>query len=140
LLHPNAGEYRRCLVKVSDHEPVDHWRVDAHMEDFINYVNYFWQGTDAVTLAAFTLWRLNYIHPFINGNGRTSRAVCYFILCVKAGGLLGGTTILPELLRREHPRYVQALKDVDDSLKAAKFDLAPVHKIVSELLDEQLKS
>jgi hypothetical protein len=29
-------------------------------------------------LAAYGLWRLNWIHPFVEGNGRTARAVCYF--------------------------------------------------------------
>jgi hypothetical protein len=139
-LHTNAGEYRPCGVTVGSHQPVDDWRVPAHMEDFINYVNFHWATTDAVTLAAFTLWQLNYIHPFINGNGRTSRAACYFVLCAKSGGPLTGKTILPELLVRERPRCVQALADVDASLKSGAFDLTPVHSLVSELLKEQLAS
>lgn len=138
-LHTNAGEYRPCGVTVGAHIPVDHWRVDAQMEDFVNSVNFRWAETDAVTLSAFVLWRLNHIHPFINGNGRTARAVCYFVLCVKAGGLLTGKTILPELLVRERPAYCAALAQVDESIKQGKFDLTPVHKLVSDLLKEQLE-
>ncbi|MEX1365172.1 MAG: Fic family protein [Nannocystaceae bacterium] len=26
----------------------------------------------------YTLWRLNWIHPFVEGNGRTARAACYY--------------------------------------------------------------
>lgn len=136
-LHPTAGEYRQCAVKVGKHAPIDHWRVATQMEDFINGANYHWKELDPVALAAWTLWRLNYIHPFINGNGRTARAVCYFVLCVKAGGLLPGSEILPELLVRERKRYCDALAEVDESMKTT-FNLAPVHSLVSELLAEQL--
>jgi prophage maintenance system killer protein len=137
-LHPTAGEYRQCSVEVGKHKPVDHWRVATQMEDFVNGANYNWKEVDPVNLAAWTLWRLNYIHPFINGNGRTARAVCYFVLCVKAGGLLPGYPILPELLVRERPRYCAALAAVDDSMKAT-FDLTPIHSMVAELLVEQLQ-
>jgi Fic family protein len=65
------------------------------MDDSVNQVNLWWQSADPVALATFVLWRLNNIHPFINGNGRTARAATYFVLCVKAGGWLQGTTILP---------------------------------------------
>jgi Fic family protein len=107
------------------------------MEDFINGANYHWKQIDPVSLAAWTLWRLNYIHPFINGNGRTARAVCYFVLCVKAGGLLPGSEILPELLVRERTRYCEALAAVDESMKTT-FSIVPVHSLVAELLAEQL--
>ncbi|MCY4556856.1 MAG: Fic family protein, partial [Chloroflexi bacterium] len=77
-LHPYAGEYRPCAVTVGDHDPPDHYRVDALMDDFVNEVNRYWNDWDEVSLAAYVLWRLNWIHPFINGNGRTARAACYF--------------------------------------------------------------
>ena len=109
-LHYTAGAYRPCEVQVRNAEgevaycPPQHHRVQALMDDFINMVNWGWQSTDSVELAAYALWRINHIHPFINGNGRTARAVCYFILCVKSGGLLPGKEILPELLRRDETR------------------------------------
>ncbi|WP_413916694.1 Fic family protein [Candidatus Skiveiella danica] len=86
------------------------------MDDFVNTVNRNWESADPVGLAAYVLWRLNHIHPFINGNGRTARAASYFVLCVKAGQWLPGTTILPELLRRERASYVTALQSADSSL------------------------
>ncbi len=92
-LHPYAGEYRPCAVTVGDHDPPDHYRVNALMDDFVNEVNRYWNDWDEVSLAAYVLWRLNWIHPFINGNGRTARAACYFVLCVKLGGWLPGTII-----------------------------------------------
>ena len=95
-LHVNAGEYRPCEVKVGKFIPPEHYRVTALMDDFVNSVNLIWNGSDPFFLSAFVLWRLNHIHPFINGNGRTARACCYFVLCVKAGGWMSGKSILPE--------------------------------------------
>lgn len=140
-LHTNAGEYRPCPVKVGTYVPPDHFRVAALMDDFVNLVNRGWEATDPVALATLVLWRLNHIHPFINGNGRTARAACYFVLCVKLGGWLPGKTILPELLRRNRDEYVKALQAVDASLSSEKgFDLTPLHDLVSRLLNEQLAS
>lgn len=141
-LHTHAGEYRPCPVKVGQdadaYMPPAHYRVAALTEDFINTVNRAWEKSDPVALAAFVLWRLNHIHPFINGNGRTARAACYFVVCAKAGSLLPGTTILPELLRRERDRYVAALKQADNSVGKGALDLTELHTLINELLEEQV--
>ena len=85
--------------------------------------------------------RMNNIHPFINGNGRTARAASYFVLCVKAGGWLGGDPILPALIKRERPRYVAALKAADASFATGGGpDLGPLHTLLVDLLAEQMKS
>ena len=61
-------------VTVGDYHPPEHYRVQALMDDFVNNVNRSWENADPVVLATLVLWRLNNIHPFINGNGRTARA------------------------------------------------------------------
>ena len=143
-LHPYAGEYRPCAVTVGDHDPPDHYRVNALMDDFVNEVNRYWDELDEVSLAAYVLWRLNWIHPFINGNGRTARAACYFVLCVKLGGWLPGTIILPELLRRpeNRDRYVQALRHADTTEWDGDMHdfLSPMTRLLLELLHEQQSS
>lgn len=68
-LHTNAGEYHPCEVRVGTHNPPEHYRVGALMEDFVNTVNRNWGQTDPVFLVAYVLWRINYIHPFITGTG-----------------------------------------------------------------------
>ena len=108
------------------------------MDDFVNMVNRSWEQSDPVALTAFVLWRLNHIHPFINGNGRTARAASYFVLCVKSGVWLPGTTILPELICRDRDEYVLALQRVDASLSQGPFDLSPLHELLSRLIAEQL--
>lgn len=138
-LHVCAGEYRPCDVRVVDgtgtttYQPPDPYRVTALMDDFINTVNRTWETADPVALAAFVLWRLNHIHPFINGNGRTARAACYFVLCVQAKQWLPGKVILPELLRRDHSDYVAALRHADLTS-----DLSQLHALLMRLLSEQL--
>lgn len=140
-LHTNAGEYRPCPVKVGEYVPPEHYRVSALMDDFVNVVNRRWEEADPIWLTAYVLWRLNYIHPFINGNGRTSRAACYFVLCVKARGWLGGTRILPELFSQERPQYLDALRQVDETVlqDCMEPDLAPLENLVLRLLKKQFK-
>lgn len=139
-LHTSAGEYRPCQVTVGDHHPPAEFQVPGLMDDFVNQVNRHWAETDPVALAAHVLWRLNYIHPFINGNGRTARAACLYVLCVKLGGWLPGDPILPELIRRNRDEYVRIMKQVDASFKAGQADLTPLHLFLSRLLEEQLNS
>lgn len=110
------------------------------MQMFTNQVNRMWDETDAVTLSAFVLWRLNYIHPFINGNGRAARAACHFVLCLKAGGWLPGDPILPELIRLNRPEYVDCLKAVDATAASGALDLSPLHNFLTRLIDVQLRS
>ena len=139
-LHTNAGEYRPCPVYVGNHTPPEHYRVQALMDDFVNQVNLNWNQADPVSLAAYVLWRLNYIHPFINGNGRTARAACYFAICVKSGGLLPGEPILPELLRQRRQDYVVALQAADAAFANGQIELTQLHTLLSELLTQQLST
>lgn len=139
-LHANAGQYRPMEVHVADEhgntlfEPPPSFKVSSLMDDCVNWINLRWRDADAIELATWALWRINHIHPFVNGNGRTARAVCYFILCVKAGHLLPGDTILPDLLRRNPDDCVEALRLADQG------DFTPLQEIVSYLLVEQLGS
>lgn len=142
-LHPYAGEYRPCEVNVGDYRPPQHFRVQSLMDDLVNWVNRYWESSDPVVLAAYVLWRLNHIHPFINGNGRTARAACYFILCLKAGGWLPGKMMVPEMLQDSdnRPDYVDALREADKAFATGSNDfLGPVVELLNKLLHEQLKA
>lgn len=137
-LHSNAGELRPCEVRVGDYIPPPHWEVPARMEMFVDEVNRNWERADPVFLAAFVLWKLNAIHPFINGNGRTARVAAYLVLCLKIGQWLDGDTLLPELLRQNRDEYVVALKAADASLRNGAFDLSQLHALLTRLLNEQI--
>ncbi len=143
-LHSFAGEFRQCEVTVGNHTPPYWIHVQAEMDDFVNQINIQMRSADPVLLATYALWRLNYIHPFINGNGRTARLVAYYILCLRFGGVLPGSVSLPELLRRQRGEkddpYVASLRAVDESYKSGTLQLAPLHNLIQSLIDEQLKS
>lgn len=134
-LHPNAGEYRPWLVEVGEYKPPLHTAVPTLMDDFITTVNFHWGRIDPVALAAFVLWRLNNIHPFINGNGRTARAASYYVLCVANGGWLAGSPILPELITQNRPDYYAALKKAD---AGGEHHLNDLHALLAKLLGQQM--
>ena len=137
-LHAEAGQYRSTEVTVGNHTPPLHDQVPGLMQEFVDTVHRDWEPSPPTQLAAYALWRINYIHPFINGNGRTARAVCYFVRCVKAGLLLPGKTIVPELLRSaERDRYVAALQLADQTNG---HNLTQVTDLLSDLLTRQLAS
>ena len=143
-LHVNAGEYCPCEVVVgNDYHPPQHYRVVALMDDFVNTVNLIWNNSDPFFLSAFVLWRPNSIHPFINGNGRTARACCYYVLCVKAGGWIGGSPILPNLLQEHRQEYIDALRHADaQERETTSFEdaLSPLSELIQRLLSVQLAS
>ena len=136
-LHHEAGQYRSHQVVVGQYRPPEHFRVEPLMEDLVNELNWRWQTDDPFELAAYALWKINNIHPFVNGNGRTARAICYFILCVKFGGLLSGNMILPERLRQEPTRgslYVPALQQADGG------NIMPLNGLIRSLVAKQINN
>ena len=135
-LHVSAGEFRPCEVRVGMDEdtywPPEHYLVPDRMEEMVNTINRRWDTFDPIVLAAYTLWQLNSIHPFINGNGRTARATCYFVLCLRLKRLLPGRLILPELITNNRKEYIEALKLADQK------NLTPLHQYLVRLVNEQI--
>ena len=107
------------------------------VEGLCDYVNEKWEKS-AVHLASYVLWRLNWIHPFTDGNGRTARAVSYAVLCVRLGYRLPGTTTIPELISTNKTPYYEALEAADASWKEDEANLRVLEALVSELLAAQL--
>ena len=89
-------------------------------------------------LAAYVLWRLNWIHPFVEGNGRTARAACYYLICLKHGQLLPGRKIVPERIRENREPYYAALQAADRAWDLGHFDVSELAKYLSILLKAQL--
>lgn len=146
-LLPDAGQYRKGEVSIrgSNHVPPSFIEVHAHMEGFCKYVNTKWDSRDLVHLAAFCMWRLNWIHPFANGNGRTTRALSYLVLCAKYGGLLPGKNSVAQqiVVPATKQKYHQALGYADQVYAASQnIDAAvqPMEELISELLKNQLKA
>ena len=93
-------------------------------------------------LAAFVLWRLLWVHPFSDGNGRTARAACYLVLCAKNGKHLpGNPTVLVQMMDAR-VAYCDALRLCDEVYKqTANIDAAvePLATMIGRMLIEQLK-
>ena len=78
----NAGKYRSVPVMISGstHKPPEPYMVDKHMEDYFHFYERNKEVMHPVILAAEMHERLVTIHPFIDGNGRTSRLIMNLIL------------------------------------------------------------
>ena len=84
-IEAEAGEIRRTTVGISKskHVPPEPHLVGQLLTEFCEYVNDNWHEKTAFYLSAYAMWRLNWIYPFSDGNGRTSRAVSYALLSIK---------------------------------------------------------
>ena len=134
-----SGRFRKEPIHVGRHVPPHFNEVDDWMDRFISTVQENWYVWTETELAAYGLWRLNWIHPFLEGNGRTARAACYFLLCVRLGALLPGKRIVPERIREDRKGYEAALTAADRSWDAGHLDFTEMEVYLSRLLKEQLE-
>lgn len=142
-VHALAGNFRPSTVKIkgSKHVPPDAWQVPQLVEELCDYVNDNWETATPLHLAAYVMWRLNWIHPFADGNGRTARAVSYLVLCMKMGGRIPGTRTIPDLISSNKAPYYQALEEADKCLGSRQeVDLTQLEEVLGNLLAEQLVS
>jgi Fic family protein/DNA-binding XRE family transcriptional regulator len=82
IIPEDAGRYRRVqvMIKGSAHMPPQPFIVPKEMEDYFIWYEINKNKLHPVVLAAEMHQRLVTIHPFIDGNGRTSRLVMNLIL------------------------------------------------------------
>lgn len=134
-----GGRYRQEPIYVSDHIPPHFRDVPEHMDRFFSVVHENWTIMEHPTLLpAYALWRLNWIHPFVEGNGRTARAACYYLICMRHGELLPGKKIVPERIRETRKPYYDALKAADRAWEDGHFDVDELAAYLQRLLKEQL--
>jgi Fic family protein len=139
-LNSFAGTYRPGGVEIkgSRHTPPGAHLVPELVEEMCEYVNARWDRS-AIHLCSYVLWRLNWIHPFTDGNGRTTRAASFVILCVRLGYRVPGTNTIPEQISREKTPYYEALELADSAFeKEKKVDVSAMETLVSSLLAKQL--
>ena len=78
----NAGKYRDVPVRISgsSHIPPEPYLIEKMMEDYFLFYETQKSSLHPVILATEMHERLVSIHPFIDGNGRTSRLIMNLIL------------------------------------------------------------
>lgn len=136
-----AGNFRPAGIEIkgSKHQPVGAYLVPGLVEELCDYVNDNWAKKSPIHLCAYILWRLNWIHPFTDGNGRTSRALSYLVLCVGLGYRLPGTRTIPEQIAEDKTPYYRALEVADEGLKNNRVpDLGAMEQLIEGLLAKQL--
>src|SRR5216684_4160329 len=111
-----------------------------------------------IALDKYTLWALNhvavanisqfggrfreepiYVGNFNEGNGRTARATCYYLLCAKSGNLLPGKKIVPERIREDRAGYVAGLRAADRAWHEGNLDFSELEAYLARLLEAQLR-
>ena len=133
-----GGRFREEPVYLRDHKPPHFQKVPILMDQLVTTVQENWYIWSATELASYVLWRMNWVHPFIEGNGRTARAACYYIICAKLGGLPGGKVIVPERIRLERQPYYEALSEADRAWENGELLFPKMETYLARLLDEQV--
>ncbi|WP_218032813.1 Fic family protein [Pararhodospirillum oryzae] len=114
-VEPNPGEWRTASVQITEsrHAPPEPHLVPGLVQEMCDYVNNNWHECTAFHLSAYVMWRHNWIHPFSDGNGRTSRMLSYIILSIKLGYLLPGFPTIPQQIQNDRTQYFNALEEAD---------------------------
>lgn len=120
-IYPCGGQYRNAnktvLIQNSEHELPEAAFVATLVRDAVDWINRSKGNRSALERAAYALWRFNWIHPFAGGNGRTSRAVAYLVVCMDAKMMLPGVPTMPSLIYENRDEYIQALQAADKSVR-----------------------
>jgi Fic family protein len=105
------GEWREVGVQIGRHIPPDPKTVPDFMEMWYNTYRQSSLGESAVIALMAAHHRLTWIHPFVDGNGRTARLHTY--LGLHALGLTQGLWSPMRGLAREQQRYYSHLISAD---------------------------
>jgi Fic family protein len=133
-----GGRFRIEPIYVGNHVPPHFKDVPDLMDRFVSFIHENWFNISPTQLASYGLWRLNWIHPFTEGNGRTARAVCYYLLCARTVALLKGSKIVPERIREDRTPYVNALRAADQAWNDGHYDLSAMDAYLASLAQQQM--
>ena len=146
-IRKSAGYFRLTEISITNtsHQPPPAEDVEHYVREMCGYVNEHWSSREgdlenAIHLSAYLMWRLNWIHPFRDGNGRTSRALSYLALGVRLGRQLAGEpTIADQIVDNKGP-YYDALDAADEAYRVGHIDVALMETLITDLLVVQLSS
>lgn len=109
------GEYRREPVRIlnATHEPPNPGDVAPLMRDFLDWLDEDVRPQQELLRIALAHWRLVWIHPFRNGNGRVARLLTYALL-VKRGFFGRGLILNPTAICcQRRTEYYNRLGEAD---------------------------
>lgn len=139
-LLPAPGAFRVVSMDITEarHQPPAPREVPGLVEDLCDHVHDTWSTATPIHLAAYTMWRLNWIHPFVDGNGRTSRALSYLTLCARLGHRLPGSPTVPERVAESKAPYYAALESADLAWSEGRLDVSAMEHLLAGHLGAQL--
>ncbi|WP_300221534.1 Fic family protein [uncultured Helicobacter sp.] len=122
----NAGAYRNCEVRISGamHIPPDFFSIPSLMQDFIK--DYHSLQAHPVIKASRAHCVLVGIHPFVDGNGRTSRLVMNLELLKSGYPLIN-------IKSQDKSEYYQALDLAHTQGDYSSFDLFVAKNVLDRL-------
>jgi Fic family protein len=135
------GQWRTTTVRISKskHQPPEPHLVPALVQELCDYVNNNLHEKTPLHLAAYVMWRLNWIHPFEDGNGRTSRAISYLVLCIGMKLLLPGSPTIPQQIQEDRSAYFEALERADEAYRNDEtIDVSDMENALKNMLAKQL--
>jgi Fic/DOC family len=108
------------------------------VDEMCDHVNQHWHQS-GIYLAAYLLWRVNWIHPFSDGNGRTARAIAYLVLCAKLRQRLPGDRTIPDdFISGNKAPYYAGLEAADEAWSKGKLDVSALEDYLGKLLADQV--
>jgi len=141
------GEFRSQDVQVVNADGSTRYQapptsdVKNLVKGFFSDLNEIWANSEPWHVAAFCLWKINWIHPFNNGNGRSARALSYACLCLKLGFFLPGRPTVIDLIMSNRSEYYDALRQADLAFEFGQtVDVARLEHFLIDLLTKQLSS
>ena len=106
---------REVYEDITYHIPVKHEVIPDMVDDLCRYVNDEKEFVHPIIKGIIIHYILAYIHPFLDGNGRVSRAVFYWY-CLKRGYSMMEYLSLSKVIKNHRQRYDMAylLSETDD--------------------------
>jgi Fic family protein len=146
LLLKSPGRFREGAVHLEypdgriAYQPPAADAVEQHLTKFFAELGQNWNDWEPVYAGAYTLWFVNWVHPFKNGNGRTARAFCYATMAMKMGFVPPGEITVPELIKRNDDEYQTSLRKADAAFaQSGKPDLTSLELLLDRLIADQLE-
>lgn len=136
-----AGRLRvRSDVEIggSSHVLPPHEDVPALVDQMCSFVSEHWDR-DALFLSAYVLWRLCWIHPFDDGNGRTARASAYLVMAARLGFEPPGERPVFARIKHAPIAYHRALEAADKAWSRGTLDVSQLQSLLAFYLDAQVR-
>lgn len=144
MLLERPGQYRDCtayifetnedtgLTTIARHAPAPS-DLAGLMAQFFDELAAMWPSTDALDIAAYALWRICWVHPFDDANGRAARAFAYICFSMKTGRLLPGAEVFfdPALWKEG---FYACVQEAHATFAAGSLDLSRMRSYLNALV------